>query len=91
MNFANQSRLPKLRALAALATVIAGACTYDFAQFEGLAPPTDDDAGQSGRGGGTGKDASPDGRAGQAGSSATTGSGGGSGAGGATGGPRPSN
>jgi hypothetical protein len=84
-------RSPRLRALASLATVVlTGSCTYDFAQFEGLGPPVDDDAGQGGRGGGR-KDASadasvPDGKAGQGGSSTTGGSGRGGAAGGTTGG-----
>ena len=69
MNSDVRSRLPRPRALAAMAAVtIAGACTYDFAQFEGLAPPDLEDGG-SGRGGGVGRDASaPDGSAGKAGS-----------------------
>jgi hypothetical protein len=66
---------------------MAGACTYDFDQFEGLAPPLVDDAGQGGRGG-AGKDAAaPDGMAGKGGSSIGGGSGqGGAGARGGSGG-----
>lgn len=90
MNFTSRSRLTRLRALAVLATIpIAGACTYDFAQFEGLSPPADNDAGQSGRGGagGAGKDAAADGMTGKGASSGTAGSGqSGSGGAGATGG-----
>ena len=93
MNFASRLRLSKLRALAGLATVsLTSACTYDFDQFEGLAPPTVDDASQAGRGGASGADAGRDGSTGQGGATNTGdsgkgGAGGGTaGSGGATGG-----
>jgi hypothetical protein len=91
MNLASVLRLPGLRALAGLVAIsVTGACTYDFDQFEGLAPPASDDAGQSGRAGsGGGKDASvPDGGGGRSGSGATGGTagrGGSSGSGGSGG------
>jgi hypothetical protein len=89
MNLASRLRVSKLRALAGLATVsLASACTYDFDQFEGLAPPIVDDAGQGGRGGSGGADAGKDGSVdggGQGGATNTGGSGQG-GSGGSTGG-----